>query len=70
MNTIRRSLLCLTGGLLIASLHSIGVAFLIFALPTLVAGAAMLAGGRLYGSQGARRSTPIQPAAKTNGASA
>jgi len=60
----------MTGGLLIASLHEIGVAFLIFALPTIVAAVAMLAGGRLYGHQGARRPVPIQRAAQRNGASA
>ena len=60
----------MTGGLLIASLHSIGVAFLIFALPTIVAAIAMLAGGRLYGHQGVRRSMPTERAAQRNGASA
>jgi hypothetical protein len=51
-------------------LHSIGVAFLVFALPTIVAATAMLAGGRLYGRQGTRRPMPLQRASGKSGVSA
>jgi AAHS family 4-hydroxybenzoate transporter-like MFS transporter len=59
-----------TGGLLIASLHSIGVAFLIFALPTIVAAIAMLVGGRLYGHPGARAPASMQRISRRDGVSA
>jgi AAHS family 4-hydroxybenzoate transporter-like MFS transporter len=38
----------ITGGLMLAALPSLQSAFLVFALPTLIAGCAMLATGRLY----------------------
>ncbi|QRX81736.1 aromatic acid/H+ symport family MFS transporter [Glaciimonas sp. PAMC28666] len=38
----------MTGGLLLASIHSVGVAFVIFAVPTIIAGGAMFMIGRLY----------------------
>ena len=38
----------MTGGLLLASVHSIGLAFVIFAVPPVIAGCVMLVNGRLY----------------------
>jgi len=38
----------MTGGLMLAALPSAQMAFMVFALPAVVAGAAMLATGRIY----------------------
>lgn len=41
----------MTGGWLLASLHSVSLAFIIFAVPTVIAGCAMFLNGRLYPQQ-------------------
>ncbi|MES2258144.1 MAG: MFS transporter [Pseudomonadota bacterium] len=43
----------MSGGWLLASVHSVSVAFIIFAIPTVIAGCAMLINGRLYPHQAA-----------------
>ena len=44
----------MTGGVLLAAFHSVGVAFVVFAVPAVVAGIAMYANGRLYRGNGAQ----------------
>ena len=41
----------MSGGLLLASVHSVSIAFIIFAIPNVIAGLAMLVCGRLYPPQ-------------------